>query len=117
MCAKNNTIIYVARASNSKRDCEHDLYCCLCRGAKHCAHAARDFRSHHQDGHCSDELLLNNFDETTTFNQINITSPTQVCTAIQLNNSLIDNHLYSWRGVNASDVRPKAHDFGERIHL
>ena len=26
---KNNTIIYVARASNSKRDCEHDLYCCL----------------------------------------------------------------------------------------
>jgi len=29
MCLKNNTIIYVARASNSKRDCEHDLYCCL----------------------------------------------------------------------------------------
>ena len=29
MCAKNNTILYVARASNSKRDCEHDLYCCL----------------------------------------------------------------------------------------
>ena len=31
MCVKNNTIIYVARASNSisKRDCEHDLYCCL----------------------------------------------------------------------------------------
>jgi len=29
MCEKNNTIIYVARASNSKRDCEHDLYCCL----------------------------------------------------------------------------------------
>ena len=26
---KNNTIIYVARASNSKRDCEHDLCCCL----------------------------------------------------------------------------------------
>ena len=26
---KNNTIIYVARASNSKRDCENDLYCCL----------------------------------------------------------------------------------------
>jgi len=26
---KNNTIIYVARASNSTRDCEHDLYCCL----------------------------------------------------------------------------------------
>ena len=25
----NNTIIYVARASNSKRDCEHDLYYCL----------------------------------------------------------------------------------------
>ena len=31
MCVKNNTIIYVARASNSKRDCEHDLYCCLPR--------------------------------------------------------------------------------------
>jgi len=29
MCVKNNTIIYVERASNSKRDCEHDLYCCL----------------------------------------------------------------------------------------
>jgi len=29
MCVKNNTIIYGARASNSKRDCEHDLYCCL----------------------------------------------------------------------------------------
>ena len=29
MCVKNNAIIYVARASNSKRDCEHDLYCCL----------------------------------------------------------------------------------------
>ena len=29
MCVKNNTIVYVARASNSKRDCEHDLYCCL----------------------------------------------------------------------------------------
>ena len=29
MCVNNNTIIYVARASSSKRDCEHDLYCCL----------------------------------------------------------------------------------------
>jgi len=29
MCVKNNTIIYVAWASNCKRDCEHDLYCCL----------------------------------------------------------------------------------------
>jgi len=29
MCVKNNTIIYVARASNSKRECEQDLYCCL----------------------------------------------------------------------------------------
>jgi len=29
MCVKNNTIICVARASYSKRDCEHDLYCCL----------------------------------------------------------------------------------------
>ena len=26
---KNNTMIYVARASNSKRDCEDDLYGCL----------------------------------------------------------------------------------------
>jgi len=26
---KNNTIIYAARASNNKRHCEHDLYCCL----------------------------------------------------------------------------------------
>jgi len=29
MYVKNNTIICVARASNSKRDCEHDLYCYL----------------------------------------------------------------------------------------
>jgi len=29
MCVKHNTVICVARASNSKRDCEHDLYCCL----------------------------------------------------------------------------------------
>ena len=29
MCVKNITIIYATRASNSKRDCEHDLYCCL----------------------------------------------------------------------------------------
>ena len=29
MCVKNKTIMYEARASNSKRDCEHDLYCCL----------------------------------------------------------------------------------------
>jgi len=29
MCVKNKTIIYEAWASNSKRDCEHDLYCCL----------------------------------------------------------------------------------------
>ena len=29
MCVKNNTMICVARASISKRDCEHDLYCCL----------------------------------------------------------------------------------------
>ena len=26
---KDNTIIFVARASNSKKDCEHDLYSCL----------------------------------------------------------------------------------------
>ena len=29
MYMKNNTIIYVARASNSERDCEHNLFCCL----------------------------------------------------------------------------------------
>ena len=29
MCVKNNTIMYVERASNRKRDCKHDLYCCL----------------------------------------------------------------------------------------
>jgi len=29
MCVKNNTIVYVARTSNSKRDCEHDLCCCF----------------------------------------------------------------------------------------
>ena len=29
MCVRNKTIIYEARGSNSKRDCEHDLYCCL----------------------------------------------------------------------------------------
>jgi len=29
MYVKNNTIIYVEWASNSKRDCEHDLCCCL----------------------------------------------------------------------------------------
>jgi len=29
MCVKNNTIIYVAQATNSKRDWEHDLHCCL----------------------------------------------------------------------------------------
>ena len=29
MCVKNSTIIYVARASNNMRDCDHDLYCCL----------------------------------------------------------------------------------------
>jgi len=39
MCVKNNTIIYVVRASNSKRDCEHDLYCCLlpwCEALRKC---------------------------------------------------------------------------------
>ena len=70
MCVKNNTIIYVAQASNSKRDCdvvalpilmcEHlnvttsvrkerlwhmiSIVAC-CHGAKLCAHAAQDFRS------------------------------------------------------------------------
>jgi len=29
MCVKNTTIICVARASISKRDCEHDFYCFL----------------------------------------------------------------------------------------
>jgi len=72
MCVKNNTIIYVARASNSKRDCDVKalpiLTCersnmmtsvreerlrrmisivACCRGAKLWAHAARDFRSQH----------------------------------------------------------------------
>jgi len=28
-CVKNNIIVCLARASNSKRDSEHDLYCCL----------------------------------------------------------------------------------------
>jgi len=37
MRVKNNTIVYVARASNSKRDCEHDLYVACCHGAKLCA--------------------------------------------------------------------------------
>jgi len=71
MCAKNNTIIHVARASNRKRDCDVEalpiLTCerfnvtttvreerlrrmisivACCHGAKLCAHAARDFRSH-----------------------------------------------------------------------
>jgi len=70
MFAKNNTIIYVARASNSKRDCDVvalpilpcerlnmmtgvreerlrrmiSIVAC-CHGAKLCAYAARDFRS------------------------------------------------------------------------
>jgi len=69
MCAKNNTIIYVARASSSKRDCDVvalpiltyeqlnfmtsvreerlrrmiSVVAC-CHGAKLCAYAARDFR-------------------------------------------------------------------------
>jgi len=38
MCVKNNTIIYVARASNSKRDCEHDLYCCFAATVRSFAH-------------------------------------------------------------------------------
>jgi len=41
MCVKNNTIIYVARASNSKRDCKHDLCCCLLPRCE----ALRTFRS------------------------------------------------------------------------
>jgi len=70
MCAKNNTIIYAARASNSKTDCDvvalSILTCerlnmmtrvrkerlrrmisivACCHGAKLCAYAARDFRS------------------------------------------------------------------------
>ena len=72
MCVKNKTIIYVARASNSKRDCDVEALLILtwerlnvktsvreerlqrmisivacCRSAKLCAHAARDFRSQH----------------------------------------------------------------------
>jgi len=45
---------------------------------------------------------MNNYEKTITLNQINITSPTQVCSAIKLNNSLVDNHLRNWRGVYAS---------------
>ena len=36
---KNNTTICVARASNSKIDCEHDLVCCLlprCEALRKC---------------------------------------------------------------------------------
>jgi len=70
MCAKNNTFIYVRRASNSKRDCDVvalpiltcerlnfgtsvreerlrrmiSIVACW-HGAKLCAYAARDFRS------------------------------------------------------------------------
>jgi len=29
VCVKNNNIIYVVWASNSKSDCEHDFYCCF----------------------------------------------------------------------------------------
>jgi len=43
MCMKNNTIVYVARASNSERDCEHDLYCCLLPRCE--ALRTQDFRS------------------------------------------------------------------------
>jgi len=70
MCVKNNTMVYVAQASNSKRDydvvglpiltCERlnvttsireerlrawSLLFACCHGAKLCAHAARDLRS------------------------------------------------------------------------
>jgi len=73
MCAKNNTIIYVTRASNSKRDCDvvalPILTCerlnmmtsvreerlrrmisivACCHSVKLCAHTARDFRSQQQ---------------------------------------------------------------------
>jgi len=42
MCVKNNTIKYVARASKSKKDCEHALCCLLprCEALRTC----RDFR-------------------------------------------------------------------------
>ena len=69
MCVKNNTIIYVRQASNSKRDCDVEtlpIVMCerlnmmtsvceerlrrmisivaCCYGAKLCAYAARDFQ-------------------------------------------------------------------------
>jgi len=57
--------------------------------------------------------LLNNYDETISWNQVKITSPAQVCAVTELNNSLIDNHLYSCQGVALDlEVRPKAQGFG-----
>jgi len=50
MCVKNNTIIYVARASNSEGDYEHDLYCCLLprhEALRTCRSGISDFRSQH----------------------------------------------------------------------
>ena len=41
---KNNTIIYAARASNSKRLRRMICIVACCHGLKLCAHAARDFR-------------------------------------------------------------------------
>ena len=68
MCVKNSTIVYVVQASNSKRDCDvkalpilmceqlnmmtsvrierlRRMITTCCRGAKLCAHAAREFWS------------------------------------------------------------------------
>ena len=49
MCVKNNTIIYAARASNNKRDCGHDLYCCLlprCEALRTCRSGFRSQQYH-----------------------------------------------------------------------
>ena len=44
---KNNTIIYVARASNSREIASMISVVACCHGAKLCTHAARDFRLQH----------------------------------------------------------------------
>ena len=47
MCAKNNNI-WVARASDNKRDCDAWSLLLLAATAKLCTHAARAFRSQHR---------------------------------------------------------------------
>jgi len=83
MCVKNNTIIYVSQASNSKRDCDVEVLPMLtyqrlnimtsvrkerlrrmisivacCHDAKLCAYAARDFRSQQYHPYAGNCLLL-----------------------------------------------------------